>query len=140
MGNLPCVEGHSWTRLGTIASSVGTGAVVASALFITVRRSRAIHRRETASGSKISDVVLDYINTTARAASQPAAVFTGQRTPFPVGVVDLDAFNRNVRQMVATVCPPGSVDAKRVRIATKSVRCIDLLCRMAASVPSLPDS
>jgi D-serine deaminase-like pyridoxal phosphate-dependent protein len=49
----------------------------------------------------------------------------------PAALVDLDAFDGNVTRMVGAATAGG----KTVRIATKSVRCIDLLCRIAHAVP-----
>ncbi len=48
--------------------------------------------------------------------------------PLPLAVVDLDAFERNV----ATVLAPIIASGKRLRVATKSVRCPELLSRIAA--------
>uniref|UniRef100_A0A7S1QFD9 Alanine racemase N-terminal domain-containing protein n=1 Tax=Neobodo designis TaxID=312471 RepID=A0A7S1QFD9_NEODS len=52
--------------------------------------------------------------------------------PCPRAIVDLDAFDENVRAMVTVAEGSG----KRVRVATKSVRCVDLLVRMLDVVPA----
>ncbi len=48
--------------------------------------------------------------------------------PLPAAIVDLDALEANARRLLAPIRAAG----KRVRIATKSVRCPDLLARLAA--------
>jgi D-serine deaminase-like pyridoxal phosphate-dependent protein len=47
--------------------------------------------------------------------------------PLPAAVVDLDAFDRNVERLLAPVAAAG----KKVRIASKSIRCPALLRRVA---------
>ena len=48
--------------------------------------------------------------------------------PLPCAAVDLDAFERNVDALLAPVRRAG----KTLRVASKSVRCVDLLRRIAA--------
>jgi len=48
--------------------------------------------------------------------------------PLPLGLVDLDAFDRNVEQFSRLLRGSG----KRLRIATKSIRCPDLTLRALA--------
>ena len=49
--------------------------------------------------------------------------------PLPAAIVDLDAFDANVARLVA----PARAAAKRLRIATKSLRCPALVARAAAA-------
>ncbi len=57
-----------------------------------------------------------------------AAAIAGER--LPVAIVDLDAFERNVDAMLASLAAESST--KTLRIASKSIRCPDLVARAAA--------
>jgi D-serine deaminase-like pyridoxal phosphate-dependent protein len=56
-----------------------------------------------------------------------AAAIAGER--LPVALVDLDAFEQNVDRALTSLAAAG---AKTLRIATKSIRCPDLVARAAA--------
>lgn len=63
------------------------------------------------------------------AATPPAALLGALRDrPLPCGLVDLDALEHNVDVLVAPVAAAG----RTVRLASKSVRCVDLLRRVEA--------
>jgi D-serine deaminase-like pyridoxal phosphate-dependent protein len=56
-------------------------------------------------------------------------IFAGRRMPF--AYVDLDLFDRNVRDVLTRV------GGKRVRVASKSVRCVALLRHLLAADPAI---
>ena len=53
------------------------------------------------------------------------AIFANQKMPF--AYIDLDLFDRNIHQIAARAAK------KRVRIASKSIRCVALMQRILAS-------
>ena len=80
--------------------------------------------------------VTAYASPLAASALSPArdyatyrAIFAGRRMPF--AYVDLDLFHRNVRDVLTRA------GGKRVRVASKSVRCVALLRRLLAADPTI---
>jgi D-serine deaminase-like pyridoxal phosphate-dependent protein len=65
---------------------------------------------------------------TAERYTRYAAAIAAER--LPVAIVDLDAFERNVDAMLASLGAESAT--KTLRIATKSIRCPDLVARAAA--------